>query len=148
MRRRVLIVSCSPAATPLLDQGALGTFLLASLDCGIGVIIGAPFNSGVLVRGDAEGATYDDAKPTPAILEKVRRINRICEGHGVYLAAAALRFPLGHAAVASVLAGICSAAHVEKSIPLFDEAIPNDLWRELKAERLVDGARPIPEPLK
>ena len=100
------------------------------------------------MRGDAESATYDDAKPTPAILEKVRRINRICEGNGVYLAAAVLRFPLGHAAVASVLAGICTAAHVEKSIPLFDEAIPIDLWRELKAEKLIDGARPIPEPLK
>ncbi len=130
----------------LLDQGALGTFLPACLDRGIGVIIGAPFNSGVLVRGATKGATYDDAKPTPAILEKVRRINRICEGHGVSLAAAALRFPLGHAAVASVLAGVRSAAHVEKNIRLFDEAIPDDLWRELKAEKLIDGAAPIPEP--
>ena len=130
----------------LLDQGALGTFLPACLDRGIGVIIGAPFNSGILVQGATEGATYDDEKATPAILEKVRRMNQICMEHGVSLAAAALRFPLGHGAVASVLTGVRSAAHVEQNIRLFGEAIPDDLWRELKEEKLIDGAAPIPEP--
>jgi D-threo-aldose 1-dehydrogenase len=129
----------------LLDQSALGTFLPACLDRGIGVIIGAPFNSGILARGAVDGATYNDGIPPPAILEKARCIDRICKGHGVSLAAAALRFPLGHPAVASVLAGVRSAAQVEENIRLFDEAIPEDLWQELKHEKLIDAASPIPE---
>ena len=130
----------------LLDQGALSTFLPACLDRGIGVIIGAPFNSGILARGAVEGATYFDSKPPLAILEKARRIDRICKGYGVSLAAAALRFPLGHTAVASVIPGVRSVAHVERNIQLFDEILPNDLWQEMKDERLIDGAAPIPEP--
>jgi D-threo-aldose 1-dehydrogenase len=130
----------------LLDQGALATFLPACLERGVGVIIGAPFNSGILAPGAADGATYDDAKPSPAILEKARRVNQICAGHGVSRAAAALRFPLGHGAVAAVLTGVRSAAQAEENIRLFDEAIPDDLWRELKDEKLIDGAAPIPEP--
>ncbi len=129
----------------LLDQGALGTFLPACLDRGIGVIIGAPFNSGILAPDAVDGATYNDAKPTPAIFEKVRRMNQVCAGHGVSPAAAALRFPLGHGAVASVLAGVRSAAQVEENIRLFDEAIPEDLWQELKHEKLIDATAPIPE---
>ena len=126
----------------LLDQGALATFLPACQERGIGVIIGAPYNSGILARGAIEGATYFDAKPPPQILEKVRRMDRICAGHGVSLAAAALRFPLGHPAVASVIPGVHSAAHVERNIRLFDETIPADLWHELKDEGLIDNAAP------
>ena len=130
----------------LLDQEALGTFLPSCRQHNIGVIIGAPFNSGILVRGAVDDATYNDGKPPPAILEKVRRMDRICAGHGVSLAAAALRFPLGHAAVASVIPGVRSADHVERNIRLFDEIIPDDLWRELKEEKLIDDAAPIPGP--
>ena len=126
----------------LLDQGALATFLPACQERGIGVIIGAPYNSGILARGATDGATYFDAEPPPAILKKVRRMDQICAGHGVSLAAAALRFPLGHPAVASVIPGARSAAHVERNIRLFDEPIPEDLWRELKDEGLIDGAAP------
>ncbi len=126
----------------LLDQGALATFLPACQERGIGVIVGAPYNSGILARGATDGATYFDAKPSPQVLEKVRRMDRICAGHGVSLAAAALRFPLGHPAVASVIPGVRSAAHVERNIQLFDETIPADLWRELKDEGLIDGATP------
>ena len=62
------------------------------------------------------------------------------------MAAAALRFPLGHTAVASVIPGVRSVAHVERNIQLFDEILPNDLWQEMKDERLIDGAAPIQEP--
>ena len=126
----------------LLDQGALATFLPTCQERGIGVIVGAPYNSGILARGATDGATYFDAPPPPAILDKVRRMDRICAGQGVSLAAAALRFPLGHPAVASVIPGVRSAAHVERNIRLFAETIPDDLWRELKDEGLIDERAP------
>lgn len=129
----------------LLDQSALGTLLPACLERGCGVIIGAPFNSGILARGATDGATYFDAKPARKIVEKTRRMERICESHGVTLSAAALRFPFGHAAVVSVIPGVRSAAHVARNIRAFQASIPRDLWLELKEEGLIADEAPLPE---
>jgi D-threo-aldose 1-dehydrogenase len=48
--------------------------------------------------------------------------------------------------VTSVIPGVRSPAHVERNIRLFAEILPDDLWREMKDERLIDEAAPIPEP--
>jgi D-threo-aldose 1-dehydrogenase len=40
----------------------------------------------------------------------------VCARHGVALAAAALQFPLGHPAVASVVTGMRSVAEVEANL--------------------------------
>jgi len=129
----------------LLDHEALQTFLPACARRGVGVIVGAPYNSGILARGAVEGATYFDAPPSPEVLEKVSRMERTCAAHGVSLAAAALRFPLGHPVVTSVLPGVRSAADVGRTIDLFDEIIPDDLWLQLKSEGLIHAEAPVPE---
>ena len=100
--------------------------------------------SGILARGAVEGATYDDAKAPWVVVAKVGRIERVCRRHGVTLAAAALRFPLGHPVVASVIPGVRSKAHVARNIELFEAPIPDDLWLELRHEGLIDAAAPIP----
>ena len=74
------------------------------------VVIGGPFNSGVLA-GDGEG-TYDYEPAPEHVRERVARLRAVCERHGVPLAAAALQFPLGQPAVASVIPGMRSAAEV------------------------------------
>ena len=43
----------------LLEQTALDTFLPECVRRGIGVIVGGPFNSGILALGPVAGATYD-----------------------------------------------------------------------------------------
>jgi D-threo-aldose 1-dehydrogenase len=108
------------------------------------VIVGAPYNSGILARGAVEGATYFDGPPPPAVRDKVGRMERACAAHGVSLAAAALRFPLGHPVVASVLPGVRSADGVRRTLDLFDETIPDDLWLQLKSEGLIHAEAPIP----
>ena len=128
----------------LLEHEALQTFLPACARRGSGVIVGAPYNSGVLARGAVEGATYFDGPPPPAVRDKVGRMERACSAHGVSLAAVALRFPLGHPTVASVLPGVRSAAVVRRTFALFDEKIPNDLWLQLKNEGLIHAEAPIP----
>ena len=128
----------------LLEQGALRRFLPACEARGVGVIVGAPFNSGILARGAVEGATYNDAKASWAVVAKIGRIERVCGRHGVTLAAAALRFPLGHPVVASVIPGVRSKAQVARNIELFEAPIPDDLWLELRHEGLIDAAAPIP----
>ena len=128
----------------LLEHEALQTFLPACARRGVGVIVGAPYNSGVLARGAVEGATYFDGPPPPAVRDKVGRMERACSAHGVSLAAVALRFPLGHPTVASVLPGVRSAADVRRTFALFDETIPNDLWLQLKNDGLIHAEAPIP----
>ncbi len=128
----------------LLEHEALQTFLPACAQRGVGVIVGAPYNSGILARGAVEGATYFDSPPPPAVLDKVNRMERTCAAHGVSLAAAALRFPLGHPTVASVLPGVRSATDVRRTVELFDETIPDDLWLQLKSEGLIHAEAPTP----
>jgi D-threo-aldose 1-dehydrogenase len=126
----------------LLDQGALDTFLPLCAERGIGVIIGGPFNSGILATGAVTGATYD-YRPAPAeIRARTEALERVCRAHGVPLGAAALQFPLAHPAVASVIAGMRSAEEVEANLALLRHPIPDGLWRDLKAEGLVHPGAP------
>lgn len=128
----------------LLEQEALETFLPLCARRGLGVIVGGPFNSGILATGAVPGAWYDYKPAPPPILERTRRLERVCASHGVPLAAAALRFPLFHPAVASVIPGARSAAEVEQNLALLAHPIPASLWRDLKAEGLLRPDAPTP----
>ncbi|MGQ0664308.1 MAG: aldo/keto reductase [Pseudomonadota bacterium] len=128
----------------LLEQGALDSLLPLCARRGIGVIVGAPFNSGILARGAAAGAPYNYLAAPPAVVDRVRRIEGVCVRHRVSLAAAALQFPFGHPAVASVLPGMRSPAQVERCLKWLGENVPAELWRELKHEGLIDPASPTP----
>jgi D-threo-aldose 1-dehydrogenase len=129
----------------LLEQEALKSFLPLCERKGIAVIIGAPYNSGILARGAVRRTTHNYQAPSPQILRKVGHMEEICARHGVSLAAAALQFPLGHLAVVSVIPGVRSRSQVELNIRLMQEAIPEDFWHELVHERLLDAAAPIPK---
>ena len=126
----------------LLEHGCLETTMATCLRRDIGVIVGAPFNAGLLARGPVPGARFFDRPPPPEMLDKARRIARICAADDVPLAAAALRFPLAHPAVASVLPGIGSAARAKEIARLFACPIPPTLWSELKRAGLLHADAP------
>ena len=128
----------------LLEQAPLMSFLPLCERRGIGVILGAPYNAGILARGAAPGAQHNDMKPSREVIDHVLRLEAVCARHGVSLGAAALQFPLAHPAVVSVLPGPRTAAQVEASARWLEEAIPDDLWRELKRECLLEAAAPTP----
>src|SRR5487761_2552311 len=117
----------------LLEQGALDAFLPLCVVRKIGVILGGVFNSGILATGASADARYDYALAPPVVLDRVRRIEAVCRRHGVPLAAAALQFPYGHPAVATVIPGARTRAEVEQNLALLQVAVPADLWRDLKA---------------
>jgi D-threo-aldose 1-dehydrogenase len=77
----------------LLDQASLDSFLPLCEKRGIGIVLGGPYNSGILATGPVEGAHYDYAPASPEILDKTRRIEEVCRRHGVPLKAAALQVP-------------------------------------------------------
>ena len=128
----------------LLEQGALANFLPLCQARGIGVIVGAPFNSGILAHGARPGATYNYLEPPPEVSARVAAMERVAARHGVSLAAAALQFPLGHPAVTAVLPGPRSATQVDRAVAAFREDIPSAFWLELKEEQLIDRAAPTP----
>ncbi len=128
----------------LLEQGALDTFLPLCGERNIGIMLGGPFNSGILATGPRPGAKYDYADAPPEILDRVGRIQAVCQRHHVPLAAAAIQFPLGHPSVSSVIPGTVSAAEVLANVELMANRIPPDLWAELKQEGLVREDAPVP----
>lgn len=128
----------------LLEQEALQSFLPYCLDRKIGVVIGGPFNSGILATGPKRGARYDYKPASPAAPERVRRIETICKAHGVKLAEAALRFPLNHPAIVSVIPGGQKPGEVRRNAAMLGAQIPAAMWRALKAEGLLRADAPTP----
>src|SRR5512135_549595 len=128
----------------LLEQGALDAFLPLCMTRGIGVILGGPFNSGILASGASGETRYDYGPAPPAIVDRVRKIEAVCKRHRVPLAAAALQFPYGHPAVTTVIPGARTRAEVEQNLALLQVAIPADFWHELKAEELLRSDAPCP----
>ena len=115
----------------LLEQDPLDAFLPKCLQRDVSVIIGGPYNSGILTTDDRQRATYD-YKPAPEHLWlKAQAIRRMCESHGVDPRAAALQYPLRHAAVAAVIPGVSAIEEVETNLDLFARDIPDALWRDL-----------------
>jgi D-threo-aldose 1-dehydrogenase len=128
----------------LLEQDALASFLPLCLARGIGIVIGGPFNSGILATGPKSGAFYNYEPAPPHILERVSQIEAVCAAHGVPLAAAALAFPLAHPAIVSVIAGGQSPQEVRQNADMLSWPIPAGLWRDLISAGLVRPEAPVP----
>ena len=123
----------------LLDQGALDSFLPLCTARGIGVVLGGPYNSGILATGATAGALYDYAPAAPAILERTRQIEAVCARHGVPLRAAALQFPLSHPAITSVIPGARDPAEVRQNVQLMTTPIPPAFWAEVVETGLMEA---------
>jgi D-threo-aldose 1-dehydrogenase len=126
----------------LLDQSGLDELLPHCEREGIGILLAAPFNSGILATGAVDGARFFYEPAPPAILQRVSRIEAVCRRHDVPLAAAALRFPLGHPAVTSVVVGCRDRAEVLANADLVRRPVPEAFWAELKAEALLPKGAP------
>ncbi len=128
----------------LLEQESLQSFLPLCEKRGIGIILGGPYNSGILASGAVKDAWFNYAPATAEILEKVAAIEKICASHNVPLKAAASQFPLYHACVASVIPGTSSAAELNENLRMLRIPVPAELWRELKTAGLMDAQAPTP----
>lgn len=129
----------------LLEQGALESFLPSCERSNIPIVLGAPFNSGILATGATEDARYNYLAAPAEVKARVASIERVCAAHGVALAAAALQFPLGHPAVAIVIPGSRSRQEAIRNAELMAAPIPDGLWADLKAENLIPAAAPTPK---
>jgi D-threo-aldose 1-dehydrogenase len=128
----------------LLDTDVLDSEFPLCAARDVGLVIGAPFASGILATGAVQGARYRYAEATPEVSAKVKRIEVVCDRHNVPLAAAALQFPLGHPSVASVIPGALLPEHVTRNVAAFRHPIPAEFWAELKHEGLLREDAPVP----
>ncbi len=128
----------------LLEQEPARRFLPLCEEKGIRIVIGGPYNSGILATGAVEGAYYNYLPATPEVLDRTRRIQHVCARHNVSLQAAALQFPFGHPSIASIIPGARSAAEIEANVGFFEEAIADDFWTDLRDQSLVAEEAPLP----
>ena len=129
----------------LLEQGAIDDLLPRCAATGCSLVIGGPFNSGILATGATAETPRYNYGPAPAeVQERVRRLEAVCRSHGVPLPAAALQFPLAHPSVAAVIPGFASADEVRIGVEHFRMPIPDSLWSDLQKEGLIDPRAPIP----
>lgn len=124
----------------LLEQEPLHTLFPKCQKAGTTIIVGGPFNSGILAGRD----TWNYAKAPAAIMDRVKAIARVCDSHGVELPAAALRFPLANPTITSIIPGPRTAAEFDQILGWWNASIPSSLWTDLRNEGLVDEAAPLP----
>lgn len=125
----------------LLEQGALTPFLDNCRRQGNAIVIGGPFNSGVL----AGGRTFDYAGVPADVARRVEALAAVCREYDTPLPAAALQFPMAHPAVVSCIPGPRDVAQLRQNAAWFDMPIPPALWQELKRRGLLDERAPVEE---
>ena len=124
----------------LLEQAPLDTLFPACAKAGAGIVIGGPYNSGVL----AGKPTFDYAAIPPDVAARVKALIAICRAHDVDLRAAALQFVAAHPLVVSVIPGAVSPEEIDDNVALLEAEIPSALWRDLKSVGLIHPDAPVP----
>ena len=129
----------------LLEQSALDDLLPLCEQRGIRMVAAGVFNSGLLSRsGPIPGARYNYGEAPPELVQRAQQFDAICRRHRTELPSAALAFPLGHPAVASVCVGARSPDQIERNTRLYRSGVPDALWADLKAADLLRNDAPVP----
>lgn len=128
----------------LLEQGALRPFLDVVLQRQVGIIIGGPFNSGILATGPGRDARFNYEAAPADVVARVEQLQKVCSKHGVPLAAVALQFPLAHPAVVSCIPGARSADELDEVVRWFEIPVPPELWVTLQQQGLLLDGTPLP----
>ena len=126
----------------LLDHTALDELMPLCLERGISLILGGPYNSGVLASDLGSDTTYFYDPAPKAIIDRAKKIKEICDIFDVPLKAAAIQFGLLHPSVASTIPGPRNSDEVQDNIEMLNVKIPSELWKELKRQDLIHQSCP------
>jgi D-threo-aldose 1-dehydrogenase len=124
----------------LLEQAPLHDIFPKVAGHGASIVVGGPFNSGVLVGGD----TFNYGRAPADVIERVAALRRVADAHGVPLAAAALQFVAAHPVVASVIPGPRTPDELGQILAWWKTPVPAAFWADLKDEGLLDSQAPVP----
>ena len=125
----------------LLDhEHALQRLMPTAAAQGIDIVIGGPYNSGIL----AGGTRFEYQNAPAEITAKVARITDIAQRYDVPIKAAALQFSLAHPATAAVIPGASKPERIAEDYAALNTTIPDDFWHELRDQHLVAANAPLP----
>ncbi len=134
----------------LLDQTALRELLPLCERRGVAIVIGGPYNSGILATGahPADGSLpyFNYAPAPPALVARVAAIEAVGAEFDVPLRAAALQFPRGHPAVVSVIPGARTIAEFDQNLAFATWPVPAAFWQALRDRGLIAPDAPLPGP--
>lgn len=124
----------------LLDHSALKTLFPRCRERSVRVVVGGPFNSGLL----AGGVHFDYVPASADILQRQAKLQEVCEAHKVDIRAAALQFCAAHPVVSVVIPGSKSPGKVMQNAGLMRQPIPPAFWQILKEAHLLPADAPTP----
>jgi D-threo-aldose 1-dehydrogenase len=124
----------------LLNQPALDRMFPMCAERGVNVVVGGPYNSGLL----AGGRTFEYQDAPPEMIAKRDRIAAICVAHGADIRAAALQFCAAHPVVAAIIPGAKRREKVIENARLMVATVAPAVWEELKSEGLIPADAPTP----
>lgn len=126
--------------TLMQHEHALERMMPKAHEKGMGIIVGAPFNSGALLGG----SYFDYAEATPAVKAHVQSLKESAKRHNVSLKAAALQFSTAHPAVKAVIPGSTRPERMKEDVAAMAETIPPSFWQELIEKELLSPKAPLP----
>ena len=145
-------LACLDVATPdifliagrytLIDHTALAKLFPACAANGAKVVLGGPYNSGLL----AGGTTFNYEPAQADTMARAQAVRTVCDRHGVDIKAAALQFCAAHPVVAAVIPGPRTAVEATQNAMLIQSDIPGQFWRDLRHAGLLPDEAPTPEP--
>ena len=122
----------------LLDHSAMYSLMPKCLEKNISIILGGPYNSGILASDFKSESTYFYEPSPTKVTEKARLIKKVCDKYEVPLKAASLQFGLNHPSVVSTIPGPSNPNELKENLKMVNITINNDLWKELKDKKLID----------
>lgn len=130
----------------LLEQDALDTFVPNCVERNVSIVIGGVYNSGILALGTKSNRPlYYNYEPARApIIDRVKRIEAVCDEFQVPLPAAALQFPLACPAVANICVGMENPQWIARTLELLSLPVPAELWVALRRQGLLHPEAPVP----
>lgn len=121
----------------LLDQSSAESLLPLCAEKRIDVVNVGIFNSGILAKNSPPtNATFDYAVASLEVVERARRIGRICQAHGVDLPTAAIHFAISTSVVRSIAIAGSSPQRITDSLNRVNYFVPQQLWKDLEAEEV------------
>jgi len=125
----------------LLNQPALERLFPMCAERGVKVVVGGPYNSGLL----AGGRNFEYQEAPPELVKRRDQLAEICARHGADLRSAALQFCAAHPVVAAIIPGAKHANKVRENARLMAATVPPEVWEEMRAEGLLPAEAPTPE---
>lgn len=115
----------------LLNRSAEPLIKIAA-EQGLAIVNAAIYNGGILAKGFMSYPYYAYREATSDIIQRIQKLEEICQRYNIPLSAVALQFSLRDPRITSTVIGMSSPEEVDQTLALANIEIPNQLWSEFE----------------